>query len=344
MKVTKSRLKPLHGFRSQKRLSKVKRSPLRTLKKKNNQINTSNKSFSSKPIGIKKSIKSGKLASIVSPSTVSSKDNIKEIIESLIKLKFKAFLENENNSVDNVHQRLTIVSKILAWTYYYVTKRQLKGRYISIMKWTKLLFKHGSILNDYQQHIKNVKKHSPLTICTNLYGLKIYIKWCYLFSDAFQNQIHREDYDRFNSTIEAICKSNKSSARKVISKTHNVQEMINVLKFPPGGLKQLQDIIVEEVEWVDQFKYNTSIIDESTYKKFIGILIASIYCFAPQGRISALESMQYKDVSQLLSSYVMSTVFKTQSKYGYQPVYLPSVSKNILKVYDCYYYCFYYCF
>ncbi len=55
--------------------------------------------------------------------------------------------------------------------------------------------------------------------------------------------------------------------------------------FPSGGLTQLQEVMVEDIEWakdIDEHLVRTCI---QSYNKFLAILIGAMYCESPQGRI-----------------------------------------------------------
>lgn len=70
------------------------------------------------------------------------------------------------------------------------------------------------------------------------------------------------------------------------------------------------------------------------FRECIGLLISAMYVLAAQGRIAALAAMKLKDSTQLLrDGFVMSTVFKTASTFGLQPVMLPKEAASILTSY-----------
>ena len=64
-----------------------------------------------------------------------------------------------------------------------------------------------------------------------------------------------------------------------------------------------------------------TIITQTAYNAMVGLLLASAYCFAPQGRIGGFGSMHRDEYPRLQSEgYALTRVFKTSSKYGVQPV------------------------
>ena len=74
-------------------------------------------------------------------------------------------------------------------------------------------------------------------------------------------------------------------------------------------LKKLDEMVVPTV------------ITNSSYNAMIGLMISAAYGFAPQGRIGGIASMHKDELSRLFSEgYALTSVFKTSSKYGLQPV------------------------
>ncbi len=75
-------------------------------------------------------------------------------------------------------------------------------------------------------------------------------------------------------------------------------------------------------------------IDKATYLHFVGLLGAALYCFSPQGRTSGIEDMKMSQLPALLvDGFAQSSVFKTNSKYGFQPVTMSTVSTELLQLY-----------
>jgi hypothetical protein len=70
-------------------------------------------------------------------------------------------------------------------------------------------------------------------------------------------------------------------------------------------------------------KINTvpSVITIERYNYMLGLTLAALYSFAPQGRIGGLATMQMNQVSRMVEEgFGFTANFKTSSKYGLQPI------------------------
>ena len=57
------------------------------------------------------------------------------------------------------------------------------------------------------------------------------------------------------------------------------------------------------------------------YNHMLGLVLAALYSFAPQGRIGGLATMQMNQVQRLIDEgFGFTANFKTSSKYGLQPI------------------------
>ena len=64
-----------------------------------------------------------------------------------------------------------------------------------------------------------------------------------------------------------------------------------------------------------------SSISRRRYNHMLGLTLAALYSFAPQGRIGGLATMQMSQVSRLVNEgFGFTANFKTSSKYGLQPI------------------------
>jgi hypothetical protein len=62
-------------------------------------------------------------------------------------------------------------------------------------------------------------------------------------------------------------------------------------------------------------------ITKERYNYMLGLTLAALYSFAPQGRIGGLATMQMNQVPRLVEEgFGFTANFKTSSKYGLQPI------------------------
>lgn len=75
-------------------------------------------------------------------------------------------------------------------------------------------------------------------------------------------------------------------------------------------------------------------IFKATYYEVIGLVVGAMYACAPQGRINGIITLR---LGQALDIYTdgltMTTEFKTQEYYGFQPVLFPPLVRQILAFY-----------
>ncbi len=117
-----------------------------------------------------------------------------------------------------------------------------------------------------------------------------------------------------------------------------MQNLVERRCLPEGNtetqMRALQAIVLERMPWARLCDEGSCVIDKRIYLGFVGLLAASMYTFSPQGRPSGIVDMKLGQASILLQDgFAQSTVFKTQSMYGYQPVTISTVSMELLQIY-----------
>jgi hypothetical protein len=102
--------------------------------------------------------------------------------------------------------------------------------------------------------------------------------------------------------------------------------------MPAGGLDELRDAVLVEYDWARGVRVDC--IDDTAYRRFLQVMFAALYLFSANGRQSGVVDMKYGQAQELLEKgFTTSTKFKTNKKYGYQPVTVRSVSRDLLRIY-----------
>lgn len=100
-----------------------------------------------------------------------------------------------------------------------------------------------------------------------------------------------------------------------------------------GGIPEAAKHVREHLEWAKGLK-RTGVDTKKTYDEFMALLFASFYSTSVQGRISGVASLHYGDIASMIEDhYVLTTKFKTNSRYGYQPVLVSNSTTKLLAVY-----------
>jgi hypothetical protein len=117
-----------------------------------------------------------------------------------------------------------------------------------------------------------------------------------------------------------------------------IEEKIRRGIFPEHGLQGLQDLadklLPEAIDIVDSSISLSIDLSRRNYKKILGILLLSLYAFSPQGRACGLETLKASQITEILErGYTLSTDFKTQSYFHFQPVPIPPQCMELFKKY-----------
>ena len=103
---------------------------------------------------------------------------------------------------------------------------------------------------------------------------------------------------------------------------------------PRTQLQFLQKVVLEQFVWIRQHSVKKLPVDKETYRRFVGIFLSSLYVFSPQGRCQGIEDLKFGQAQELLhDGYTQTTKFKTQARWGFQPVTLADESKELLTIY-----------
>jgi hypothetical protein len=111
--------------------------------------------------------------------------------------------------------------------------------------------------------------------------------------------------------------------------------LIAAHRWPAGGLSQIYNVVVECFQKLKEDMRSGVLLNatKSLYNSFMGIMCTSAY-FSPQGRLAAVQSLKFGQRVQLLTTKcVMSSVFKTASKYGFQPITASVLFSDLLQFY-----------
>jgi hypothetical protein len=67
------------------------------------------------------------------------------------------------------------------------------------------------------------------------------------------------------------------------AKSMDKNERIYHLEYPVGGIAQVRNAVLEQVDWAHELQYQD--VDADTYRKFMCLLFTAMYALAPQGRV-----------------------------------------------------------
>lgn len=187
------------------------------------------------------------------------------------------------------------------------------------------------LLPEYCAYLKDVCGHRPFTIRNYLEHISKFLEWFVLYRKGDFKRMHSRHLDAMKKLIKRIRHQNNKDI-KVSMSSNTIETLIEQRKWPSGGLKELQTAIENEICWVN--KLSQPISTQKSYNRFMQVLCSAAYCFSPQGRCGAYDDLKYGQRESLVDNgYVLSSKFKTRSKFGYQPITSNKVFEKLLKFY-----------
>ena len=237
----------------------------------------------------------------------------------------------KEDAIDTMVKRLT---GLLLWTYCYIYKIKLPEIENEYWGWFLLVTtKYYMTVNKYAAFLSERKKISPSTILNHLSDIGAMAKWLVHFSGRH--------FGAPQSIVgfEEVLKGLRRSFNKHINKnTYNglsLEKRIEYRKYPRGGMKELQEAVLQKKEWVIKCLNNLTVVDCDIYNAFLSVMFVSFYLFSLQGRVGGLAYLRYRQRLDLKKNgYThLEDEFKTQATYGAQPFTLGEQSRWFFKKY-----------
>jgi hypothetical protein len=215
------------------------------------------------------------------------------------------------------------VTHLLCWTAG-SKDRDLKNS-MDVFKWfAKLITTYFALLPLWIKNLERTEVLAPTTILNWINDVVFAMKWFTYFSEDGRSQkLNPMSLQPVLTVVAAMRKGLNKSIKNLKSK-QTVESEVKRRRMPSGegGLQILQSIVAKNVTWALTIGGDVLLNDEFSFRRFMKLLFASIYTSGGQGRISGVQSLVYKNISDIIKQkFAVTKVFKTGFKYGYQ-VYL----------------------
>ena len=219
-------------------------------------------------------------------------------------------------------KRVKRINHILAWAFYETNKSNL--HFTNVEEWTyELLTQHSQLVAEYcYKYLKDTLGHNDATIKGFMYTvMDPYVHWYVDIRKNCKNHFAIDEstfgaYNRLSNSIKKVCKQKMYQQRNKKTKAAYIENQ----RLPPGDANlKLKTLCEDEFETFKQIDFNY--INATTYAYFMQAFCLAFY-IVPQGRPRAIENLSNADAQLLLQnkSVVQSTLFKTSSSLGFQPI------------------------
>ncbi len=223
-----------------------------------------------------------------------------------------------NYSHYGLYQEVLSATKVIEWIVELITTEYVKA------------FSH------YVNYLTSIENFAPNTVLSDLANIKKFFAWFIYFRAHLdvESVITPMHLPPIELLLQNLSKSQRKELKKRHSNAPDMDDLVSNRELPSGGLKALQAIIATDLVWWKNVDWASPLIERRTYDKFMQVLYSSLYAHSAQGRISAIADIKWGQVNNLIKNgYILSTRFKTNATFGYQPVTTSKVSLDLIKFY-----------
>jgi hypothetical protein len=242
------------------------------------------------------------------------------------------YLVSQNKSESESKRYLIRITNFLIWSYYDKNLVNIVPTQESILNWFAIILNEEyNCLLAYCVYLQNQKQLAPTTIVSYIADILFCCEWLTFFAPhAIRSTVNNiGGIDKVAENIRLAQSKIKRRSRSEISEESKIRHRL----LPEGGLAELQAKVMAIIV-VFRALPNMHNLDAVSYRRFMALLFATIYLFSPNGRQSGLQDMRLGQVPQVKQrGFATSRVFKTNHKYGLQPLTFSEVSLEMLILY-----------
>lgn len=220
-------------------------------------------------------------------------------------------------------------ARFLQWSYSDVNKVNITQN--NVMKWFQNVISHQySVLSRYASHCSKVLSYKPSTVRNHVGDIVCACEWVVIYGSE-AGVFTGEVLLKIRHVAAAVRKLQVRRERELRSRV-SMDSKVRERRMPTGGLEQLQRAVDRRLLWALSLK--NEYIDEEEYKQVLGLLYSALYVYSAQGRISGVIDLSYEQAQELLTAgYVTTDQFKTNDRWGLQPVTLSLCALQLLQLY-----------
>lgn len=196
--------------------------------------------------------------------------------------------QRNERSINQLIQRLVL---FLSWASSLLRMSSLI--LTSVMKHFKLILEHYELVEKFVEYLDKRKELSTSSQLNYLFDISKTVQWFYLFKQSSRNNTDSNQYtedslmlQRWLSCVKNIQKVLNKSLSQDQARSNSLETCIYNAEYPEGGMKQLQECIMEDIEFIKSYDGDETFIDKHSFIRFMRILYSSIYVYGVQGRLA----------------------------------------------------------
>lgn len=233
---------------------------------------------------------------------------------------------------------LKMMARFICWLQSVMQPEQRKFNCLVLLK--KLLAKNHNLLEMFVLHLENDKLAKPATIANYITEIKGLLTW---LLNASPMPHTSADIQALYPVVELLQGLRAGQAKKVkaTKNQHTFANRVKTMRMPEGGFQAVLACVDNATgqmhKWAREVEECCSEFSEKEYNYFLGVLISSLYVYAPQGRIGGVESLKYPALREMLArGHTSATEFKTAAHHRFQAVTVTEQNRELLAFYGRY--------
>ena len=246
-----------------------------------------------------------------------------------------SFLSNEADKNATVSATLiNRVAKLLAWINETLYSTDTYTPVIELVYY--FVKQKYRIMGKYYLHLANVFRYKASTVLNHIDDLNCFFNWFVVYRSDDAYPLTSPDLHNLYTVQKHLRKKYSKKRKHERAETPNtIEDLITARAWPANGISDLYEAVKKEKdEWLDNVLLKKVSVCKGTYIPMLELLASSFYTTSVQGRVSAFNMLQMKNIPEMLNQGVaFSKEFKTSSTFGLQPVILSDTSRYLLRVY-----------
>lgn len=288
---------------------------------------------------VKKSI-SKQVPTPAAAAVASPQPNIQEHIENQVVQVYNAlenadfglFLQSDLGGGKKTRDSVRILrntARFLLWSHEEHNTESLQPE--GALLWLKeIITREYRLLHKYSLHLTNALRYSSSTVRNHTGDIVNACEWFLIYASD-PNELSPECIVRIRHVAASIRKVQVKREKNKRSRC-TMDSKIRERRMPSNGLPELQEAVRGQLTWALSLTEHD--IYKESYKLFMGVLYSALYVFSAQGRISGVMDMSYGQARDLLGTgYSTTDQFKTNQRWGLQPVTLSVTTVQLLQHY-----------
>lgn len=234
-------------------------------------------------------------------------------------------------SVEDSKRIVQRCAQFIVWSYTQHHNVTIDADTDSVTKWfQQLMHEHYNLLLTFCEYLVNNKQLQPSTVRTYASDLERCFQWCTLFAPP-PLRVPMNANEGIRAVAEMV-RTNQARSQRAARSRNTWHDQVRNRRIPQGGLAALQAAVLEELPWARGVRQQD--IDDVAYRRFMQLVVSAVYVFSANGRQSGVADVRMGQVEELLENgFTTTTKFKTNKKYGYQPITLGGVARELVLLY-----------